>query len=171
MLKDSPSIGNGMLTVRNDPRITSVGKWLRLTKINELPQLWNVFVGQMSFVGPRPLTETGISRYEPAVQQAIIGLRPGITGIGSLVFRDEEKLVSLWKENGGDPKEYYRTHIFPYKGIVEAWYAKNQSFRIDFLLFFGTLYSVVFNDRKIAFRLFKDLPILPKVLTIDNYTS
>jgi lipopolysaccharide/colanic/teichoic acid biosynthesis glycosyltransferase len=167
MLKDSPSIGNGMLTVRNDPRITSVGKLLRLTKINELPQLWNVFVGQMSFVGPRPLTETGISRYEPEVQQAIIGLRPGITGIGSLVFRDEEKLVSLWKENGGDPKEYYRTHIFPYKGIVESWYASKQSFNVDFYILLATIYSVLTNDREIAFKLFTDLPKRPEMLRIE----
>lgn len=156
-----------MLTVRNDPRITSVGKLLRLTKINELPQLWNVFVGQMSFVGPRPLTETGISRYEPEVQQAIIGLRPGITGIGSLVFRDEEKLVSLWKENGGDPKEYYRTHIFPYKGIVESWYASKQSFNVDFYILLATIYSVLTNDREIAFKLFTDLPKRPEMLRIE----
>ncbi len=169
MLKDSPTIGNGMLTVRNDPRITKVGKWLRLTKLNELPQLWNVFVGQMSFVGPRPLTAVGISRYEQAVSQTILQLRPGITGIGSLVFRDEEKLVSLCKENGGDPKAYYREHIFPYKGRVECWYASKQSFRIDFLLLIATLYSVVFNDRKIAFKLFKDLPELPKELTVTHF--
>lgn len=171
MLKDSPTIGNGMLTVRNDPRITKVGKWLRLTKLNELPQLWNVFVGQMSFVGPRPLTAVGISRYEQAVSQTILQLRPGITGIGSLVFRDEEKLVSLCKENGGDPKAYYREHIFPYKGSVECWYAAKQSFRIDFLLLIATLYSVVFNDRNIAFKLFKDLPELPKELTVSHFSQ
>lgn len=171
MLKDSPAIGNGMLTVRNDPRITKVGKWLRLTKINELPQLWNVFVGQMSFVGPRPLTSVGISRYDQAVSQTILQLRPGITGIGSLVFRDEEKLVSLCKENGGDPKEFYREHIFPYKGKVECWYAAKQSFFIDFLLLIATLYSVVFNDRNIAFKLFKDLPVLPRELTVAHFSQ
>ena len=171
MLKDSPTLGNGMLTVRNDPRITKVGKWLRLTKVNELPQLWNVFVGQMSFVGPRPLTAVGISRYEQAVSQTILQLRPGITGIGSLVFRDEEKLVSLCKENGGDPKAYYREHIFPYKGSVECWYAAKQSFRIDFLLLIATLYSVVFNDRNIAFKLFKDLPELLKELTVTHFSQ
>jgi lipopolysaccharide/colanic/teichoic acid biosynthesis glycosyltransferase len=171
MLKDSPTLGNGMLTVRNDPRITKVGKWLRLTKLNELPQLWNVFVGQMSFVGPRPLTSIGITRYDPAVSQTILTLRPGITGIGSLVFRDEEKLVSLCKENGGDPKAFYREHIFPFKGKVECWYASKQSFFIDFLLLTATLYSVVFNDRKIAFKLFKDLPELPKELTLTYFKS
>jgi lipopolysaccharide/colanic/teichoic acid biosynthesis glycosyltransferase len=171
MLKDSPSLGNGMLTVRNDPRITKVGKWLRLTKLNELPQLWNVFVGQMSFVGPRPLTSVGITRYDPAVSQIILQLRPGITGIGSLVFRDEEKLVSLCKENGGDPKAYYREHIFPYKGKVECWYASKQSFRSDFMLLIATLYSVVFNDRHIAFKLFKELPELPTELTVEYFSQ
>lgn len=171
MLKDSPNLGNGMLTVRNDPRITKVGKWLRLTKLNELPQLWNVLVGQMSFVGPRPLTALGISHYGQAVSQTILQLRPGITGIGSLVFRDEEKLVSLCKENGGDPKAYYREHIFPYKGKVESWYASKQSFRIDFKLLIATLYSVVFNDRKIAFKLFKDLPELPIELTVTHFSQ
>ena len=98
-------------------------------------------------------------------------MRPGITGIGSLVFRDEEKLVSLCKENGGDPKAYYREHIFPYKGKVECWYATNQSFILDFLLLMATLYSVVFNDRKIAFKLFKDLPNLTKELTIAHFNQ
>ena len=171
MLKDSPNLGNGMLTVRNDPRITKAGRILRLTKLNELPQLWNVLIGEMSFVGPRPLTEVGISRYDQTVSQTVLKLRPGITGIGSLVFRDEEKLVSLCKENGGDPKAYYREHIFPYKGKVECWYASNQSFNLDVLLLMATLYSVFFNDRNIAFKLFKDLPVLTKELTLAHFNQ
>lgn len=167
MLQNSANIGNGLLTVRNDPRITPLGKWLRLTKLNEFPQLWNVLVGDMSFVGPRPLTPVGITRYTDEVRAALGKVRPGITGMGSLVFRDEEKLVSIYKEKGHDPKEYYRSHIFPYKGQIELWYLKHQSFKVDLLLLLATIYSVLTNDREIAFKLFADLPKRPEMLTVQ----
>ncbi|RYZ95740.1 MAG: sugar transferase, partial [Sphingobacteriaceae bacterium] len=94
MLKNSPNIGTGEITLRNDPRVTAFGKFLRMSKINELPQVINVLKGDMSIVGPRPLMKVSFDIYNEEVQQKIYLSKPGITGIGSVVFRDEEKIVS-----------------------------------------------------------------------------
>src|SRR5438094_722190 len=103
MLKNSPNMGTGDLTLRDDPRVTRFGKILRITKINELPQIINVFTGDMSIVGPRPLLDWGFHLYPPEIQEKIYNVKPGITGIGSLIFRDEERLIS----EAGDPREMY----------------------------------------------------------------
>ena len=76
MLKNSPNIGTGEITLRNDPRVTSFGKILRITKINELPQIINVFKGDMSIVGPRPLMEVSFKQYPEEVQQKIYNVNP-----------------------------------------------------------------------------------------------
>ena len=88
MQKDSPSTGT--ITASNDTRILPFGKFLRNTKINELPQLINVLVGEMSIVGPRPLTEEAFGLYSDKLKPLIYKSRPGVTGIGSLVFRHED---------------------------------------------------------------------------------
>jgi lipopolysaccharide/colanic/teichoic acid biosynthesis glycosyltransferase len=92
MVKDSPNIGTGAITLRNDPRVTRFGKFLRISKINELPQIINVITGQMSIVGPRPLMGVSVALYPDAIRDKIYNAKPGMTGIGSLIFRDEEKL-------------------------------------------------------------------------------
>ena len=86
MLKASPSLSTGSLTLRNDPRLMPMGRFLRQTKINELPQLMNVLLGSMSLVGPRPLMEVDFKKFPPEVQEKIYRSRPGITGIGSIIF-------------------------------------------------------------------------------------
>lgn len=91
MLKNSPTMGTKEITLRNDPRVTKVGRYLRITKLNELPQIINVILGDMSIVGPRPLMEISYKLYAPEVAKIIYSSRPGITGIGSIYFRDEEK--------------------------------------------------------------------------------
>ena len=153
MLKDSPHLGTGDLTLRNDPRVTKVGKILRITKINELPQIINVFKGDMSIVGPRPLLESGFRLYPTEIQEKIYNVKPGITGIGSLIFRDEERLIS----EAEDPKSMY-LKISPYKGALEMWYQKNVSFYIDFMIIFLTAWSIFFPHNKLQDRVFKDLP-------------
>src|SRR6478735_3498099 len=92
MLKDSPNLGTGLITLRKDPRVTPMGGFLRKTKLNELPQIFNVLKGDMSFVGPRPLVDKTFDPYSDYVKANIYSVRPGITGIGSVVFRDEERL-------------------------------------------------------------------------------
>jgi lipopolysaccharide/colanic/teichoic acid biosynthesis glycosyltransferase len=168
MLKESANIGNGLVTVRNDPRITPMGTFLRRTKINELPQIWNVFVGDMSFVGPRPLPKTSFAKYSAEVQSILYQNRPGITGIGSLVFRDEEKLITAYKNLGKDPLDYYRTYIYPYKGALESWYAKNQTFRVDLAILFLTFWALLSSNSELVFKLFPSISKKSVELTLDG---
>jgi lipopolysaccharide/colanic/teichoic acid biosynthesis glycosyltransferase len=154
MLKNSPNIGTGEITLRNDPRVLPLGGFLRKTKINELPQIFNVLKGDMSIVGPRPLMAVSFKLYDETVQQNIYNVKPGITGIGSIIFRDEEKLVS----DAADPKEMYNK-IFPYKGQLELWYQKNTSTLTDIKIIFLTAWSIIFPENKLASKFFKDLPV------------
>ena len=153
MLKNSPNIGTGEITLRNDPRVTKFGKILRMTKVNELPQIINVFKGDMSIVGPRPLMEVSFKLYPEDVQRVIYNCRPGMTGIGSLIFRDEEQIVS----EAADPKAMYAA-IYPYKGALELWYQKNASLYTDFMIIFLTAWSILFPENKLVNKVFKDLP-------------
>jgi len=154
MLKNSPNIGTGEITLRNDPRVTAFGKILRMSKINELPQIINVLKGDMSIVGPRPLMQVSFDVYNPEVQQKIYLSKPGITGIGSVVFRDEEKIVS----DASDPKAAYTNIIYPYKGQLELWYLENASLFTDFKIIFLTAWSIVFPSNNLTEKMFPSLP-------------
>ena len=165
MLKNSPNLKGGEITVRNDPRITPLGKYLRITKINELPQIINILKGDMSIVGPRPLMKVSFDQYSPAIQDIVSKMKPGLTGIGSLIFRDEEKLVT---HAGIDPKVFYRDHIFPYKGALEKWYSEHFSFLTDLALIFLTAWQILFPHSYLVYRIFKDLPPRPKELAINK---
>lgn len=155
MLKNSPSIGTGTLTLRNDPRVTKLGKYLRITKINELPQIVNILKGDMSIVGPRPLMPKDVERYPEEIRNKIYNVKPGLTGIGSIVFRDEEFLVSNTKE---DPIFFYKKIIMPYKGTLEIWYQSNNNMLLDFKIIFLTAWLVLFPHSKLINKVFKDLP-------------
>ncbi len=155
MLKDSPNLGTGTITLRKDPRITPMGGFLRMTKINELPQLFNVLKGDMSFVGPRPLVDKNFEATPVAIKDAIYLNKPGITGIGSVVFRDEEKLVS---ESNLSPTQFYNEIIGPYKCSLELWYGQNCSLLTDLKILFLTA-LVIFKPKNIFYLTwFKDLP-------------
>jgi lipopolysaccharide/colanic/teichoic acid biosynthesis glycosyltransferase len=154
MMKNSANIGTGAITVRNDPRVTKYGSLLRRTKINELPQIFNVIKGDMSIVGPRPLMQVSFDLYNQSVRDHIYNSKPGITGIGSLVFRDEEKLVS----DAADPKEMYERLIYPHKGNLELWYQKNKSMWTDILIIFLTAWVILFSQSDLVNRVFPDLP-------------
>ena len=161
MLKDSPNIGTGSITLKNDPRVTLMGGFLRKTKINELPQIFNILIGDISLVGPRPLVDRTFSAYSKEVQDKIYNIKPGLTGIGSIVFRDEEALVSAFE---GDPHEFYSSKIAPYKGALEMWYQKNASFFLDLKLIFLTAWVVFFSNSQLPFRLLKGVPSRPDFL-------
>ena len=128
MLKNSSKMKGGHITVKNDPRVTFVGSFLRKSKINELPQLLNVFLGHMSVVGPRPLMRISFESYTHKIQKVIYNVKPGLTGIGSIIFRDEEELITKVKNNDGDILDFYNNTIYPFKGKLEIWYQKNNSF-------------------------------------------
>ena len=163
MLKNSMNMGTGSLTLRNDPRVTSIGKFLRITKINELPQVINVLNGTMSLVGPRPQVERDFLAYPKDIQPLIYNAKPGITGIGSIIFRDEEKLIS---NSDMPPHDFYREHIAPYKGALELWYQQHASMATDLAIIFLTAWQIFFPHSDLVFKLFKDLPPRPKELTI-----
>ncbi len=160
MLKDSPNIGAGEITVKDDPRVLPIGKFLRKSKINELPQLWNIFIGDMSIVGPRPMVPNTFLKYPQSSQSTINSLRPGLTGIGSIVFRDEEKLL----ENRKNEREFYDNCIIPYKSSLEIWYVKNASLSLYFKCILITVWVVFFPKSEIHLRAFKDLPLIPEIL-------
>lgn len=161
MRKNSEKTGNGLHTVRNDSRVLPFGKFLRKTKINELPQLINIIKGDMSFVGPRPLVDKTFTPYPQHVQESIYNVKPGLTGIGSIIFRDEELLLS---ETKLPKKQFYKNHISPYKGELELWYQKHQSFYTDFMLIFLTAWAIVAPENNLVFQVFKDLPPKPEAL-------
>ena len=166
MLKDSVNMKGGVITMKKDPRITPMGGFLRKTKINELPQLFNVLRGEMSFVGPRPVMQKSFNQYPPDVQAVIYNVTPGITGIGSIIFRDEEDLITKVKESGGDVWDFYKNDIYPYKGKVEQWYQKNRSFWTDFKILFLTAWAIIFPSTELTYKWFSGLPEKPKSLQI-----
>lgn len=161
MLKASPSLGTGSLTVKNDPRVFPFGRFLRRTKINELPQIFNILTGDMSTVGPRPQMEIDFLKFPEHVQSVIYNAVPGMTGIGSIIFRDEEKWISAYD---GDKHEFYRSHIAPYKGELEIWYQEHLSFRTDVMLVFLTAWVIFFPKSDLAYKIFSDMPARPEYL-------
>jgi len=158
MLKASPSLGTGSITTRNDPRVLPFGRFLRKTKINELPQIFNILLGDMTLVGPRPLMKVDFEKYSPEIQSVIYNTRPGLTGIASIVFSDEEQ---YYTDSDMDPHEYDRKFIAPYKGALEQWYQVHCSAITDLKIVFLTAWVIVFPKSMMIYKLFSDLPARP----------
>ena len=157
MLKNSMNMGAGSITLQNDSRVTKIGFFLRKTKINELPQIINILKGDISLVGPRPLVTRTFKAYNDVVQSKIYNVKPGLTGIGSIVFRDEESIISAIKDE--DPHEFYKRVIAPYKGQLEMWYQEHNSFLLDIQLIFMTAWVILFPKSRLYEKWFKDLPV------------
>jgi len=160
MLKNSPNIGAGEITVRGDPRVLPFGQFLRKTKLNELPQLWNIFIGDMSVVGPRPMVLNTYAHYPEEARQKLNTIRPGLTGIGSIVFRDEERYLA----DRDEPMEFYREHIIPYKSDLELWFVENNTLWLYIKIIFVTAWVVVFSSSNIVDKAFDGIPSLPDSL-------
>ena len=160
MLKNSPNIGTGTVTLKHDPRVLPLGRFLRKTKINELPQLLNIFRGDMSVIGPRPQTRRCFDAFPAASQAEILKVRPGLSGIGSIVFRDEEELMHA----SAEPERFYDDVIMPYKGLLEEWYVAHQGLRTYLLCIFATAWVVLFSTSRIMRRIFPGLPEPPVAL-------
>jgi lipopolysaccharide/colanic/teichoic acid biosynthesis glycosyltransferase len=160
MLKNSPNIGTGTVTVKNDPRVLPIGKFLRKTKINELPQLLNIFLGDMSVVGPRPQTVRCFNAFPPEHQEVIKEVKPGLSGLGPIVFRAEEELLV----GHAGSTQFYDSVIAPYKGRVEAWYVDNQTILTYFAVIAVTVWVVPFSSSSLVWRVFDGLPIPPDEL-------
>ncbi|MBO72891.1 MAG: lipid carrier--UDP-N-acetylgalactosaminyltransferase [Flavobacteriales bacterium] len=162
MLKNSPSMGAGDITLHNDPRVLPFGTFLRKTKINELPQLLNILNGDMSIVGPRPMVPKTYSKYSKSARLIMNTVRPGLTGIGSIFFRDEEKFLS----NNKDSMDFYQTTIIPYKSLLELWFVDNNSIYLYFKIIIVTVWVVLFPKSKNYLYFFKELPKKPDSLVI-----
>ena len=160
MLKNSPNIGTGTVTVKNDPRVLPMGGFLRKTKINELPQLINILVGDMSIVGPRPQDKRCFDVFPKDVQSEIVKVKPGLSGIGSIFFRDEEDLL----HEAANPTEFYDHIIAPYKGELEKWYVRNANLKNYFAVIFVTAWVVIFPKSRISWSVFAGLPTPPAEL-------
>tara|TARA_A100001011_G_scaffold240255_1_gene248251 strand:+ start:12420 stop:13088 length:669 start_codon:yes stop_codon:yes gene_type:complete len=156
MLKNSMEMGTGSITLKNDPRVTNLGSFLRKTKINELPQIFNILKGDISFVGPRPLVKKTFMGYNKEIRCKIYKTKPGLTGIGSIVFRDEESIIS--NVINEDPHKFYERVIAPHKGELEIWYQKNQGFLIDFQIILMTAWVIIFPKSKLYYSIFKNIP-------------
>ena len=160
MLKDSPNISTGTVTMKGDPRILPVGKLLRKTKINELPQLLNIFFGDMSVIGPRPLTPQTFGSYSPSTQEVVKQVRPGLSGVGSVIFRDEENIM----DGSLASIDFYEATIAPYKGSLEEWFVSNKGLYIYFVTILITVWAILVPSTQIAWKMFKELPEPPAEL-------
>lgn len=160
MLKDSPKLGTGTVTVKNDPRILPAGYFLRKTKINELPQLINILLGDMSLIGPRPLTIQTFGAYSVDIQIKVGKVCPGLSGVGSIVFRDEEDILA----GKNSSLDFYNKTIAPYKGKLEIWFVENNNILNYFKAIALTLLVVIFPRTNFVWRIFKDLPAPPDEL-------
>jgi len=135
MVVDADQKGAG-ITSAHDDRITSVGRFLRRTKLDELPQLINVLRGEMSLVGPRPEDPRYVALYTPE-QREILKYRPGITGLASLTYRNEEQLLS-----GRDWEQEYVREVMPNKIAIDLQYAQNADMLTDMWLILRTMFSL-----------------------------
>ena len=132
---------NGLLTIGGrDPRVTSIGYYLRKFKLDELPQLINVFKGDMSFVGPRPEVRQFVNLYSE-IQKKVLNVKPGITDLASIEFRNENEILS--KEE--DPKQYYIDYIMPKKLEINLKYINQRNLLKDFVVIIKTI-KVIFNS-------------------------
>jgi lipopolysaccharide/colanic/teichoic acid biosynthesis glycosyltransferase len=155
MVKNSPNIGTGELTVKNDPRILPFGRFLRKAKINELPQIFNVFLGDMSIIGPRPQTVKYFDYYPEDDQIEICKVRPGLSGLGSVVFRDEEEMCV--ETNGRTVEQIHVEDIIPRKIKLERWYVANNSIWLDIKIIFATIWIVFFTESRLVEEMFKNI--------------
>ena len=154
MRKGSDKLGS--VTFQGDPRVLPIGRVLRATKINELPQLINVLLGDMSIVGPRPLVDEGFRMYPEDVQEQIYAhTKPGITGLASIIFRNEEALLS---DSQKDAYRTYREDIMPLKGSLELWYGERKSIGLDLRVILITAARVIFPNSRLHRTLLPELP-------------
>jgi len=132
----------GSFDAGDSSRITKIGSFLRRTKLDELPQLWNVLIGDMSFVGPRPEVRKWVETY-PERWAKVLTVKPGITDPASIYYRNEEELLT----QAADPAAFYRDHILPHKLDLYEEYVQTRTFWRDILLILKTISSVLFPEK------------------------
>jgi lipopolysaccharide/colanic/teichoic acid biosynthesis glycosyltransferase len=155
MLEDSPNLGSGDITLQNDSRVLPFGRILRNTKLNEIAQVINLLKGDMTLVGPRPLTPGNFNCYPDLVQREIVKVKPGLTGLGSIVFTDEESIIANSRK---EPLDCYRDEIAAYKGELEMWYISHRSMWLDFKIVLLTVWVLLFRGSTLYEKVLKGLP-------------
>jgi lipopolysaccharide/colanic/teichoic acid biosynthesis glycosyltransferase len=165
-MNENGANNSGPITLHNDDRITFFGKFLRWSKIDEFPQFFNILNGDLSFVGPRPLMPETFYKHKKSTQKKITTIRPGISGIGSIIFRNESFIL---KTVNKDKQELlYINNILPYKGELEEWYIENRSFIMDLKLLIFSCLVVVYSRVRGLNTFFKGLPISKNLETDLN---
>ena len=164
MLRDSSNMPGGYCTLKDDPRLLPMGGFLRKTKINELPQLINIIRGQMSIVGYRPLLRCHYDHYSNKTKQALHNIRPGLSSIGSIIFRDEEKILQSIADIENRVR-FYNNVIMPFKGELECWFVDRYNILNYFKIIIFTFVCVVNPNTNISKKMFSDLPEPPIELT------
>lgn len=139
MLKDSPNIGTGTITIDKDPRILPIGHFLRKSKINELPQLINIFMGDMSFIGQRPQAERCYNAFSEDFKQVYIKHKPGLSSLASVYYIDEENMLASQK----NPMDYYDNTIAPHKEVLDSWFLENLSLGLYIKTFIATILCIL----------------------------
>ncbi len=158
MVKNSSNLAGGNITAQNDPRVLPIGKFLRKAKLNEVPQILNILKGDMSVVGPRPLTRDNYELIPGEIRKQTQVLKPGLTGVGSIVFRDEEGFIA---RSGMAPRDFYREQIGPFKGELEFWYLEHRGILLDLKLILLTALVVLFPTTSLVDTWLPGLPHHP----------
>ena len=160
MLKKSPNMGAGTVTVENDLRVLPIGKFLRKTKLNELPQLINVVTGDLSLIGPRQQTIRYFEAFPACYSDTEASIKPGLSGLGSIILRNEEELLGNTENSQG----FYDNAIMPYKAELECWFVDNYSFRLFLCCIFSTWEAILFKRSTLLRFCYPSIPVLPRVL-------
>lgn len=160
MLRNSPNMAGGLYTQKDDPRLLPMGKFLRKTKINELPQLVNIFIGQMSIIGYRPLVRKQFDYYAEEAKAVLYHAKPGLSGLGSIAFRNEEAILM----DVEDKESFDKSIIAPYKAALELYYIKNRSLGLYFKLIIMTAQVVLHSGSRSWKEKLEGLPEMPEEL-------
>ncbi|MDA8640347.1 sugar transferase [Flavobacteriaceae bacterium] len=145
-------------TDHDDERITFLGKILRATKLDELPQFYNILIGDLSFVGPRPQLPEIYDKYDEETKARLKTIKPGVTGLGSLVFRNESQLLEQVEPD--DRADFYDNTIVFSKGNLEKWYVKNRGFILDLKILVFTAVILFFTKATRFLDYFIGIPVV-----------
>ncbi len=157
MLRNSPNLPGGLFTAENDPRLLPMGKFLRKSKINELPQLINILKGEMSIIGYRPQVRKQYDFFPEEDRNIMATDIPGLSGMGAVVFRDEENMLI----QVDDHEKFYEEIISPYKSKLECWYIEHKSLALYFKMIWLTVKAVIKPGNN-DWKKLKDLPDIPE---------
>ncbi|RKM57900.1 sugar transferase [Butyrivibrio sp. CB08] len=159
MLRNSPNLPGGLFTSENDPRMLPMGPFLRKTKINELPQLINILKGDMSIIGYRPQVRKQYEFFPVEDQKLMATDIPGLSGLGAVVFRDEEEML----RGIDDHEKFYEEIISPYKSKLECYYIQHKTVGLYFKMIWLTVKAVL-KPGDNSWKKLKDLPEIPDEL-------